>query len=61
MKPLLHQNPHLLVVVLIFVLFLPTVDMRGNMDQDMDWTVKEGDSRTYIYKKYFSIYSEFPY
>lgn len=31
------------------------------MDQDMDWTVKEGDSRTYIYKKYFSIYSEFPY
>ena len=31
------------------------------MSQEMDWTVQEGDSQTYIYKKNFSIYRENPY
>jgi hypothetical protein len=31
------------------------------MHQEIDWTVNEGDSQTYIYNKYFSIYRANPY
>jgi hypothetical protein len=61
MNPILHRHSYLLVLSLIFVLSLPTIDMRGNMNQEIDWMVKEGDSQTFVYKKYFSIYRDNPY
>jgi len=48
-------------ICLILIFLSPSSDAKSQISQELDWAVKEGDSQTYIYTRYYSIYRENPY
>ncbi len=50
-----------LQLCLILIILSPVSSIKSQTTQELEWAVKEGESQTYIYTKYYSIYRENPH